>query len=124
MPASSSWVTGSENSSASPASSSRRFAVRPVTSRNTESASASSVLRRRIGQQAHDVPQQVGPRFVERAERRVRDGDHVRRLERPGVGRARQPVEQGHVAEQVARFHECDHRLTAVDRPIGHGDTT
>ena len=46
-PASSSWVIGSRNSSASPASSSSRLAVRPVTSRNTESARAESVERSR-----------------------------------------------------------------------------
>ena len=42
MPASSSWVMGRMNSSSSPASSSRRLAVRPVTSRKTESARAVS----------------------------------------------------------------------------------
>ena len=47
MPASSSWVTGSMNWSPPPASSSSRLAVRPVTSRNTESASASSIARSR-----------------------------------------------------------------------------
>ena len=46
-PASSSWVIGSWKSSASPASSSSRLAVRPVTSRNTASARAESVLRSR-----------------------------------------------------------------------------
>ncbi len=43
MPASSSWVTGRTNSSAPSESSSRRLAVRPVTSRKTESAIASSI---------------------------------------------------------------------------------
>ena len=47
IPASSSWVTGSVNWSLPSASSSRRLAVRPVTSRNTESASASSIARSR-----------------------------------------------------------------------------
>ena len=46
-PARSSWVIGSRNSSASPAISSSRFAVRAGTSRNTASASESSVARRR-----------------------------------------------------------------------------
>ena len=60
IPASSSWVTGSWNSSPSPASSSRRLAVRPGTSRNTLSASASSVAAQAAGEQLDHPPQQAG----------------------------------------------------------------
>ena len=76
MPASSSWVTGSMNSSASPASSSSRLAVRPgdveehrVGQRLVRGAQAA-------GEQRDHAPQQrrAGPRSMRRA-RRVRDGD-------------------------------------------------
>ena len=125
MPASSSWVIGSANSSASPASSSRRLAVRPVTSRNTESARASSVSRRRPASSAHDLPEQGGLLLVQRAQGGVGDGDDLDEGSRARASAERpQPVEQRHLAEQVARLHERHHRLAAVDRLVGDGDAT
>ena len=40
----------------------------------------------------------------------------VGRLERPSLSRAGLPVEQRHVAEQVAGFHQRQQRLPAVGR--------
>ena len=43
-------------------------------------------------------------------------------LQGPGLGRAAQPVEQRHLAEQVAPLHERHHRLAPVDGALGDGD--
>ena len=122
-PASSSWVIGRRNSSSPPASSSRRFAVRPVTSRNTASASASSVLRSRRASSRTITQSSVGSRVdARRARPRSRARRRVRVLERPGVGRARAVVEEAELAEQVALVEHRDQRLASVGRPGGDRD--
>ena len=103
MPASSSWVIGSRNSSSPPARSSRRLAVRPVTSRNTESASCGVHGPQAAGQQRDDAPQQLGALLERGPHRGVGDLDDLRGLEGPGLGRAAQAVEQAHLAEQRRR---------------------
>ena len=77
MPASSSWVTGSMNWSLPSASSSRRFAVRPVTSRNTESASCLVHRPQALGEQAGDVPQQARLLVEHLQHRLVRNRQHA-----------------------------------------------
>jgi hypothetical protein len=74
------------------------------------------------GQHLDHVPQQLGLGLVDRPKRLVGDGEHVGRLERPGLGRTGPPVEQRHLAEEVAALHQCHHRLATVDRPVGDGD--
>ena len=97
--------------------------MRPVTSRNTESASASSMPRSRSAS-IRTTPHSSSGRSLEQGAGRARsrDGQHLRRLEGPAFGRAGQAVEHAHLAEQVAGLHQGDDALAAVDRLVGDGD--
>ena len=87
-PASSSWVIGSWNSSRSPANSSSRFAVRPVTSKKTASANASIGVAQPQGEQVDDLPEQRG--WASIASRTPRRGS-------PGAGCLQGPGRRGAV---------------------------
>ncbi len=75
-----------------------------------------------LGQQLHPAPQQVGSSLVDAAQRLVGHLDELGRLQRPGLRRPAQPVEEPHLAEHVAVLHQGHHGLPAVDRPLGDGD--
>ena len=121
MPANSSWVTGSTNSLAPLASSSRRLAVRPVTSRNTESARASSIPRSRSASMRTTPHRSSGRRSSSARAGAVTELQHLRRLQRPSLGRPGQAVQHAHLAEQVAVLHERDHALAPVEGLVGDG---
>ena len=70
-------------------------------------------------QQLHDAPEFTGPLLVKQLDRFVGDLDGIGALECSGFGRAPQPIEQAHLAEEVARLHEGDDTLTAVDGTVG-----
>ena len=81
------------------------------------------MLRRRPASRA-TTPQQLGALLEHRADGGVGDLHHLRRFEGPGLGRATEAVEQGHLAEQVAPLHEGEHRLAPVVGLAGDGDAT
>ena len=60
----------------------------------------------------------------ELADRFVGKLDQLRRLERPGVGRAAFAfVEESHLTEQVTVFHQRHHRLAPIEGAVGDRDT-
>jgi hypothetical protein len=65
-------------------------------------------------QHAHHTPQQRWVAVEQLPDRRVGDGEHLRRFEGARLRRTREVVEETHLAEQVAALHEGDDALATV----------
>ena len=95
--------------------------MRPVTSRNTESASASSVVRMPLGQQPGDVPQQLGLLVEHLQHAVVRDRQHGASARGPAPSPSAAARRACPSRRTGRRLHQRDDALAPVDR-VGDGD--
>ena len=95
--------------------------MRPVTSRNTESASACVGAAQPAGQQPHHAPQQLGLVLEGGPDRLVGNGQDLALLQGTGGRRPSFVEEQAHLTEQLTLAHQGHDRLPTVHGLVGDG---